>query len=281
MAHKIKLTIGEFSKFCQVTVKTLRHYEKLGLLVPNEVDEWTKYRYYDIAQMQQLNGILRLKKMGFSLEEICELKDVGTFFPDIAQIQDKTYQVEEQIKQLKEQLTTLKNFEKSIRGIEKMGKISIQKLPSIIVASHRRVIRSYDDLTPLCANILGPEIQRIATRTLPVYSFSIKHDTEYKCENVDIEYCEQVEEMKPDTKLIKFKRLPEIPTALCFKYYGPYKPCEYVRDYFVEAFKYINEHGYKISAPYRTQYVEGPRNQKNPRKWLLIFQIPVTKAKSV
>lgn len=182
MAHKIKLTIGEFSKFCQVTVKTLRHYEKLGLLVPNEVDEWTKYRYYDIAQMQQLNGILRLKKMGFSLEKICELKDVGTFFPDIAQIQDKTH---------------------------------------------------------------------------------------------------QVEEMKPDTKLIKFKRLPEIPTALCFKYYGPYKPCEHVRDYFVEAFKYINEHGYKISAPYRTQYVEGPWNQKNPKKWLLIFQIPVTKAKSV
>ena len=74
----MRLTIGDFSKYCQVTVKTLRHYEKLGLLVPNEVDEWTRYRYYDMAQMQRLNGILRLKGMGFSLEEIRDLlNDAG------------------------------------------------------------------------------------------------------------------------------------------------------------------------------------------------------------
>ena len=54
---KQKLTIGEFSRFCQVTVKTLRHYDKLGLLVPSEVDEWTHYRYYDVSQMQQLNAM--------------------------------------------------------------------------------------------------------------------------------------------------------------------------------------------------------------------------------
>lgn len=53
MAKNIRLTIGEFSRYCGVTVKTLRHYERMGLLVPNEVDEWTRYRYYDVAQMQQ------------------------------------------------------------------------------------------------------------------------------------------------------------------------------------------------------------------------------------
>lgn len=276
MARKIKLTIGEFSKFCRVTVKTLRHYEKLGLLIPNEVDDWTKYRYYDISQMQQLNGILRLKKLGFSLEEICDLQNAGTNQPDISQIQAKTHQVKVQLKLLQEQLTTLKNFEKSLRGIEKMGPFSIHTLPSIIVASHRRVLRSCYDLTPLCANIIGPEIQRIATRTLPPYCFSIRHEKEYKCENVDIEYCEQVEEMRPDTELIKFKRLPEIPTVLCIKSYGPY---EHVRNHFIDTFKYINEHGYEVTAPYRAQYVEGPWNQKNPKKWLTIFQIPVGKAK--
>lgn len=34
-----KYKIGEFSKLCRVTVKTLRHYEELGLLTPAEVDE--------------------------------------------------------------------------------------------------------------------------------------------------------------------------------------------------------------------------------------------------
>ena len=48
MSEKTKLKIGEFSKMMQVTVKTLRHYEQKGLLVPDEVDEWSRYRYYNI-----------------------------------------------------------------------------------------------------------------------------------------------------------------------------------------------------------------------------------------
>ena len=71
---KTKLKIKEFSQLCQVTVKTLRHYEKIGLLMPAEVDEWTGYRYYSVSQMQTLNSIRVLKEIGFSLEEILDLK---------------------------------------------------------------------------------------------------------------------------------------------------------------------------------------------------------------
>ena len=46
MGYKTRLKIGEFSRLMQVTVKTLRHYEQKELLIPNEVDEWTGYRYY-------------------------------------------------------------------------------------------------------------------------------------------------------------------------------------------------------------------------------------------
>lgn len=43
------LQIGEFSKLCGVTVKTLHHYEKLGLITPSKVDPWTGYRYYHVS----------------------------------------------------------------------------------------------------------------------------------------------------------------------------------------------------------------------------------------
>ena len=62
MSEKTKLKIGEFSKMMQVTVKTLRHYEQKGVLVPYEVDEWTGYRYYSITQMQRLNTIRGLQR---------------------------------------------------------------------------------------------------------------------------------------------------------------------------------------------------------------------------
>ena len=40
------LSIGEFSKICKVTVKTLRYYDRIGLLKPVHVDDMTGYRYY-------------------------------------------------------------------------------------------------------------------------------------------------------------------------------------------------------------------------------------------
>ena len=63
----------------QVTIKTLRHYERLGLLVPYEVDEWTGYRYYSIEQMQRLGLIRGLQRQGFTLEEIKDFCSVMNF----------------------------------------------------------------------------------------------------------------------------------------------------------------------------------------------------------
>ncbi len=62
--------IGEFSRVCQVSVKTLHHYDKIGLLAPAEVDSVTGYRYYRAEQIDTMNYIQRLKRYGFSLEEI-------------------------------------------------------------------------------------------------------------------------------------------------------------------------------------------------------------------
>lgn len=67
------LQIGEFSKICQVSVKTLHHYDRIGLLAPAEVDRFTGYRYYKTEQIDTMNYIQRLKRYGFSLEEIQHL----------------------------------------------------------------------------------------------------------------------------------------------------------------------------------------------------------------
>ena len=44
------LSIGEFSKICQVSTKTLRYYAEIGLILPNEINYENRYRYYqDLA----------------------------------------------------------------------------------------------------------------------------------------------------------------------------------------------------------------------------------------
>jgi DNA-binding transcriptional MerR regulator len=62
--------IGELAWLSQVPVKTLRYYDQVGLLRPAHVDRATRYRRYGAAQLTQLNRILALKDIGFSLAEI-------------------------------------------------------------------------------------------------------------------------------------------------------------------------------------------------------------------
>ena len=64
------LKIGAQARRAQVTVKTLHHYDDIGLLKPAHVDAQTGYRYYTPEQEDRLNRILALKDLGLSLEQI-------------------------------------------------------------------------------------------------------------------------------------------------------------------------------------------------------------------
>ncbi len=65
--------IGEFSYLCHVTIKTLYHYEKIGLVKPKKIDQLTGYRYYDAEQIEQVKSIKELQSTGFSLKEIADI----------------------------------------------------------------------------------------------------------------------------------------------------------------------------------------------------------------
>ncbi len=83
------LKIGEFSRLCRVTVRALRHYEKIRLLVPEIIDYRTGYRYYAVGQMQKALTIVKLKGLGFSLEEIRAMYDSETQRPTIDMLEEK------------------------------------------------------------------------------------------------------------------------------------------------------------------------------------------------
>ena len=257
----------------QVTVKTLRHYEQKGLLVPDETDPWTGYRYYSLAQMQKLASIRNLQRLGFSLDEIKDLYDESEHVPSIVQIDDKIRSTEAQIAQLEMRLRRLLLLRDSRKEIKTMKNFTIQPLPEIIVASHRETIPDYAALGPLCYEKIGPEMQRLGCKCpTPGYCFTIDHNKEYCLTDIDIEYCEQVEEMLPDTAFIQFKRLPEVPKALILKHVGPY---ERFYESFTEAVRYMEEHGLQMAGQPRFSYVDGIWNQEDPEKWVSFIQIPL------
>jgi DNA-binding transcriptional MerR regulator/effector-binding domain-containing protein len=66
-------SIGEFARLGTVSVRTLRHYDEIGLLRPAEVDPQIGYRYYSASQLGQLNRIVALKELGLSLAQANQL----------------------------------------------------------------------------------------------------------------------------------------------------------------------------------------------------------------
>lgn len=73
----VLLRIGEIAAFFNVSVKAMRIYEKMGILKPVKVDDQTGYRYYNADQVKQLDAIIELRRLGFSLAEIKSVLENG------------------------------------------------------------------------------------------------------------------------------------------------------------------------------------------------------------
>lgn len=65
-------TTGEFAKKAGVSVRTIRYYDKQGMLKPSHISQ-SGYRLYTDGDFARLQKILTLKYLGFSLEEIREI----------------------------------------------------------------------------------------------------------------------------------------------------------------------------------------------------------------
>lgn len=64
-----KYIIGEFAAINQISTRMLRHYDKIGLIKPNEINN-NGYRYYSEDQIEEISKIKMLKACQFSLKEI-------------------------------------------------------------------------------------------------------------------------------------------------------------------------------------------------------------------
>jgi DNA-binding transcriptional MerR regulator len=63
-------SIGEFARHGRVSVRMLRHYDTIGLLRPVSVDPVSGYRFYQASQLAELNRVIALKELGFTLQQV-------------------------------------------------------------------------------------------------------------------------------------------------------------------------------------------------------------------
>ncbi len=70
LARTDLLPIGRFARLTGLTVKALRHYDEVGLLVPAAVDPGTAYRLYSPEQRGRAEAIARLRRLELPLDDV-------------------------------------------------------------------------------------------------------------------------------------------------------------------------------------------------------------------
>ncbi|MGA8942766.1 MAG: MerR family transcriptional regulator [Thermoactinomyces sp.] len=110
--------IGELASQCGITVRTLHHYHKIGLLVPSEFTE-SGHRLYTKDDVLKLQQILSLKQLGLSLREIqniIENPDFNLMHAVQAQLEiiNEQIKLKEKLRSELEQLQTLLSFNQNI-----------------------------------------------------------------------------------------------------------------------------------------------------------------------
>lgn len=125
----MQLMIGKVANLYDITVQTLRHYDKIGLFRPEVINPETGYRYYSVLQLRQLEYILFLRQLNFSLPEIQEamkLLEQGRELADILEQRDQALVAEMQkIQGLRDIIYSLSHMQ--VSQPRPLGEIQIQK----------------------------------------------------------------------------------------------------------------------------------------------------------
>lgn len=281
------LKIGDLSKLSQVSVKTLRYYDEVGLLKPSQVDRFTGYRYYSIDQIPRLNRILAFKDLGLSLEQIGRLLDED--LPP-AQIRGMLRMKQAEIQdQLQDEQSRLRRIEARLRQIELEDSmptydIVLKKVDPQKVISIRDTLPTYGDQIHLWIELANYLIARKAKAAGP--SITIYHDPEYRERDVELETATPVSAPLPESQRVKMSELPGIDLAATLIHKGRYE--NFGQSYAALA-SWIEANGYRITGPNREVYllcaanvyddptVFGEFVTENPDEFLTEIQFPVGK----
>lgn len=262
--------IGEFAKMGQVSIKTLRYYDEIDLLKPEEIDVMTNYRYYTTKQLVGLHEIQFYRQIGCSIQEIKSILH-GNDFTDILIMRKKETQKE--INRLNQQILQINKIIES--EIKMQYKAIIKNIPAYIIYAKKMTVTSYDEYMEVI-----PEIGEVLAKTnpdlkcvSPEYCYvSYLGEHEDGC-SWEIEYCEAVDKIGVSVEGIEFRRTEPL-TVVSVMHQGSYSG---LRLAFAFAMDWAITNGYKTFGYPRESYIDGIWNKDNENEWLTEIQIPIIK----
>lgn len=262
--------IGEFSSLSKTTIKTIRYYEKEGLIKPSLIDEYTGYRYYEAKQLDEVARIISFRKIGLSIKDIKRIMSSGDLTEVLSQ---RKKNIEEELVLHNQQLAEINRM---IKEISMSQEIMIKQLPACTIYYKEGVVADYSEISGFILNSgkecfkLNPDIKCVE----PDYCYVNYLDGQFKERDIKIRYAQAVVEgEKPfvESDSIKFTKIDEV-KAVCIYHKGAYD--ELGKSY-SEIMKHIEDNGYEIADCPRECYIDGIWNKDDVNDWLTEIQVPI------
>lgn len=265
--------IGEFSKMGKTTVKTLHHYDHIGLLRPEAVDGATGYRLYTTRQLVELHRIQALRQAGLALDEVAAIADGADPAPILAR---RRTEIERELAANQERLARIAfMLTNEGKGFPMNYQATIKDIPSCIVYSKTMTVPDYSayfEVIPAIGRAVKAANPNLKCAT-PEYCFITYLDGEYKERDITMKYSEAVEEFGVETDGIVFEEIPAA-TVVSVMHRGPY--ADLPRAY-AFAMEWVEQNGYRACDLARESYIDGVWNGTPESDWLTEIQVPVEK----
>jgi DNA-binding transcriptional MerR regulator len=180
------LKIGEFSSLAHISIKTLHHYDEVGLLRPIHVDAETGYRFYSVSQLPRLHRILALKDLGFPLDRIAAALEEGITAEALrgmlllrrSEQEQRVAEEIEQLSRLKARLLLIEQ-EDSVMTSE----VVLKEIGPQWIVSLREIIPAYRAIGMLFGKLHGS----LGSLGAEGKGAALFHDTEFKEQELDAE----------------------------------------------------------------------------------------------
>ena len=180
--------IGEFSNIARVSGVLLRHYDQIDLFKPIHVNPENGYRYYTIEQLPELNRILALRDLGFTLEQIGRLIQENISSDEIqGMLKLKQAQIEQAVA---EEQARLRRIASRLKQVQQHGsfaqhEIVLKPLPEAHYLSIREPVPYLNKSGKLYYEV-GDAVRQHAP-SLVTYCMAMFHDPLFRTQNTDFE----------------------------------------------------------------------------------------------
>ena len=250
------LTIGSFAKLSHVSVKTLRYYDRIGLLEPAFVDPYTSHRYYTMRQLARLNRILALKDLGLSLHQIGTILEgdlsrkelMGMLRLKHAELMGDMAMIQQRLQRVQARLRLIE-----MEGEMPEYEVVVKTVPSIRVASRRIPVPYSEAVPPLLSGAFCDTDEYVtanrAKRDGP--AIAVWHSPVEARRDEDVEAALPIDRDVSGSDRIAVRELPEVTVASLIH---PGDLDDFDSSY-ARLLAWINDHGYQITGPYREVYL--------------------------